>query len=110
MCGLFPEDAPQAVKDYVADLSIKERMTIMMSSRVQTIIANAYQDRNGQFHIRREGEYGYVNIFKQPDFTYTKLAVDMIKYLHFERKYLSEQQFKEREEILLDLKKAVEGY
>ena len=108
--GLFPEDAPQVVKDYAASLSMKERMTMMVSSRVQIIIANAYQDQNGQFHIRRKGEPGYVDIFKQPDFTYTKHAEDMIKYLHFTRKYLSEQQYNEREEILLDFKKAVEGY
>lgn len=108
--GLFPEDAPQAVKDYGAGLSLKERMTMMVSSRVQIIIANAYQDQNDQFRIRRKGEQGYVDIFKQPDFTYKKFAEDMIRYLHFERKYLSEQQYKEREEVLLGFKKAVEGY
>ena len=83
---------------------------MMVSSRVQTILANAYQDQNGQFHIRRKGEPGYVDIFKQPNFTYTNYAEDMIRYLHFERKYLSEQKFKEREELLLDFKKAAEGY
>lgn len=108
--GLFPKDAPQSLKDFESSLSLGEKMSFMMAVSVQKLIANAYQDTNGRWNIRRQGEAGYVDIFQRPDFSYTKLAEDMLVYLQFERTYLRPDEFKAKEDVLNGFKTAVEGY
>lgn len=107
--GLFPEDAPQSLKEFKNSLSLHENMNLFMAVAVQRLIANAYQDQNGHWNIRREGDQHYVDIFKQPEFSYTKLAEDMLSYLKFERMYLRADEFKAKEDVLLRFKIAVEG-
>ncbi|MEK5037357.1 hypothetical protein [Sporosarcina sp. FSL K6-3457] len=108
--GLFPEDAPQSLKDYESTLSLKGKMSLMMAVSVQKLIANAYRDSSEGWKIRRQGEPDYVDIFKQPSFSYTKLAEDMLAYMQFERTYLRPDEFKEKEAVLNGFKTAVEGY
>lgn len=108
--GLFPTGAPQSLKDYTNSLSIKEHMILFTAVSVQRLIANSYQDSNGHWNIRHPGDSGYVDIFKQPDFSYTKLVEDMLGYLQFERTYLSVDDFKAKEDVLNGFKNAVEGY
>ncbi|WP_203248052.1 hypothetical protein [Sporosarcina beigongshangi] len=108
--GLFPEDAPQSLKDYEGTLSLRGKMSLMIAVSVQKLIANAYRNSSGGWQIHRQGDPGYVDIFKQPGFSYTKLAEDMLAYMQFERTYLRPDEFKEKEDLLNGFKTAVKGY
>lgn len=108
--GMFPKDAPQSIKDFEQDLSMREKMLLFAQLAVQDIIANAYQDHNGHWHVRSRGEEGYVNIFEQPDFSYTKLVNKMLAYLEAGRNYVNEQEYEERLTVINGLKEAAEGY
>lgn len=108
--GMFPKDAPQAIKDFEQDLSMRERMLLFAQVAVQDIMVNAYQDHNGHWRVRSRGEAGYVNIFEQPDFTYTKLVDKMLAYLEAGRHYLNEQEYEERLAVINGLKAAAKGY
>lgn len=108
--GIFPEDAPQAVKNYVSGLSMKERMVMFTQVAVQEIIANAYQDGNGHWRVRHRDEPGYVNIFEQPDFSYTKLVEKMLAHIELNRKFTTQENYQEQLDIVLGLKEVVEGF
>ena len=108
--GMFPEDAPQSVKSYVSGLSMKERMVMFTQVAVQDIIANAYQDGNGRWRIRHRDEPGYVNIFEQPDFSYTKLVEKMLENIELNRKFTTQENYQEQLDVILGLKEAVEGF
>ena len=108
--GMFPEDAPQSVKSYVSGLSMKERMVMFTQVAVQDIIANAYQDANGHWRTRRPDELGYVNIFEQSDFSYTKLVEKMLAHIELNHKYTTQEEYQEQLDVVLGLKEAVEGF
>lgn len=108
--GIFPEDAPQAVKNYVSGLSMKERMVMFTQVAVQDIIANAYQDGNGHWRVRHRDEPGYMNVFEQPDFSYTKLVEKMLTYIELNRKFTTQEKYQEQLDVVLGLKEAVEGF
>lgn len=108
--GIFPEDAPQSVKNYVSGLSMKERMVMFTQVAVQDITANAYQDGNGQWRIRHRDEPGYVNIFEQPDFSYAKLVEKMLAHIELNRKYTTQENYQEQLDVVLGLKKALEEF
>ena len=108
--GIFPEDAPKSVKRFVSGLSMKERMILFTQVAVQEIIANAYQDGNGHWRVRHRDEPGYIDIFEQPDFSYTELVEKMLAHLEFNRKYMTEQEYADQLSLLLDFKEATEGY
>ena len=106
--GIFPEDAPASVKSYMSGLSMKERMVMFTQVAVQDILANAYQDRNGQWSTRRKGEPGYVNMFEQPDFSYAKLVQKMLEHIELNRKFTTQENYQEQLDVVLGLKKALE--
>lgn len=108
--GIFPEDAPKSVKRFVSGLSLKERMMLFTQVAVQEIIANAYQDANGHWHVRYKDEPGYVDIFEQPDFSYTELVEKMLAHLELNRKYMTKQDYADQLSLLLNFKEAAEGY
>lgn len=105
---LFPDDAPQAVKNYVAGLSMKERMVMFTQVAVQDITANAYQDSNGHWRIRHRDEQGYINVFEQPDFSYTKLVDSMLAYIEANRAYTTQQNYEQQRDVVLGLKDALQ--
>ena len=108
--GMFPEDAPASVKSYVSGLSMKERMVMFTQVAVQDILANAYQDSNGKWTTRRHGEPGYVSMFEQPDFSYTKLVEKMLAYIELNHKYTTQEEYQEQLDVVLGLKKALEEF
>lgn len=106
----FPKDAPQSIKDFEKDLSIRERMLLFAQIAVQDIMTNSYQDGNGHWRVRSKGEAGYVNIFEQPDFTYAKLVDKMLAHLKEGRIFLNEQEYEARLTLINGLKEAAKGY
>lgn len=108
--GILPKDAPQVIKNFEQDLSMRERMLLFAQVAVQDCIANAYQDHNGHWRVRSRGEAGYINIFEQSDFTYTKLVDKMLAYLKAGRNYYNQQEYNERLTVITGLKEAAKGY
>ncbi|MFF5994936.1 hypothetical protein AAGS61_09285 [Lysinibacillus sp. KU-BSD001] len=91
--GLLPEDAPKELHDYVHSLSLREKMHLFIMLAVQDIKANAYKDHNGHWKVYSPGDSNYVDIFKLPDFSYTKLADLMLDDLEFQRKYMEIDEY-----------------
>ncbi|WP_332648528.1 hypothetical protein [Lysinibacillus sp. 54212] len=90
----FPgNDAPQEVLDAYENMSMKERITLFAGYLIQEIKANAYQDAQGHWRVRRHGEPGYVSILNQPNFSYAKLADLMLEELEFQKKFMSQQEY-----------------
>jgi len=108
--GIFPEDAPQSVKSYMSGLSMKEHIVMFTQVAVQEIIANVYQDGNGHWRIRHRDEPGYIDIFEQPDFSYTKLVEKMLAHIELNRKYTTQDKYEEQLDVVLGLKEAAKGF
>lgn len=105
----FPgNDAPQEVLDAYENMSMKEQITLFGGFLIQQIKANAYQDVQGHWKVRRHGEPGYVSILNTHDFSYAKLADLMLEELEFQKKYKTQQEYLDALAVLEKFKLAAQ--